>query len=104
MNAAIYRPSDIEVSQLQQVISLPGYQVLEKIFMSELDLMQVAIMNVDGGQPNYRDILSAKHAEAKGGAVFYTKVCEKIADYVARAREKNAPAIMPDVTEELIQD
>jgi hypothetical protein len=102
MNAAIYQPSDQEIGYLTQLKQMPGYPVLEKIFLSELDLMQVAFMNVKAGAPNFKDELAAKHALASGGAQFYAQVCEKVAGYIARLGEKNtAPAVLPDLTEEM---
>lgn len=102
MNAAIYKPTDQEIGYLTQLKQMPGYPVLENIFLSELDLMQVAFMNVEAGEQDYEKKLSAKHALAKGGAQFYAQVCEKVAGYIARLGEKNStPAVLPDMTEEM---
>lgn len=102
MNAAIYKPSDAEIQYLAQIMSMPGFKVLEKINLSELDLMQVDFMNVDGSEENYEKKLAAKHAIAKGGANFYARVSEKVAGYVTRLSEKsNQPEILPDQTAEL---
>jgi hypothetical protein len=102
MNAAIYTPSDQEIAYLAQLMQLPGYQVLEKINLSELDMLQVAFMNVEGTEENFEKKLAAKHALAKGGAQFYTKVCERITGYVTRLGEKNSqPPVLPDTTSEL---
>ena len=101
MNAAIYRPSDIEIQHLAQIMSLPGYKVLEQIFMGELDLLQIDFMNVEGSEDGYEKKLAAKHALAKGGAKFYALVCEKVAGYLASLNEKNQPEVLPDMTEEI---
>jgi hypothetical protein len=102
MKQAIYKPSDIETAHLTQLMQMPGYKVLENIIMSELDLMQVAFINVDPSETDFKDKLAAKHALAKGGAQFYAQVCEKVAGYVARLGEKNtAPSVLPDMTEEV---
>jgi hypothetical protein len=104
MQNAIYKPSDQEIGYLTQLQQMPGYQVYEKIVMSELDLMQVAFMNVEAGEEGYEKKLAAKHALAKGGAVFYAQVCEKVAGYIARLGEKNtAPTVLPDMTESLFE-
>lgn len=102
MNAAIYRPSDTEIQHLAQLMSMPGYKVLENINLSELDLMQVDFMNVDGSEENYEKKLAAKHAIAKGGANFYARVSEKVAGYVTGLSERrNQPEVLPDMTEEI---
>ena len=101
MQNAVYKPSNTEIQQLAQILSLPGYQVLEKIYFSELDLLQVAFMNIDGGEDDYEKKLAAKHALAKGGAKFYAQVSEKIAGYVNRMKENSEQRqVLPDATEE----
>jgi hypothetical protein len=103
MNAAIYRPTDQEIGYLTQLKQMPGYSVLERIFLSELDLMQVAFMNVEAGEQDYEKKLAAKHALAKGGAQFYAQVCEKVESYIARLGERNTqPLIQADPTESLL--
>ena len=102
MKHALYEPTATDIQMLLQIVSLPGWQVLEKINLRELDLMQVEMVNVDAAQPNFRDVLAARHAEVKGGAKFYASVSEKIAGYAARVREADQPNVLPDVTEEML--
>ena len=86
---------------LAQLLSMPGYQVMHKVFRSEVDKFFVALINADPAQAN--EVL-AKQITAKAAAQFYTAITERlqneVVDYMATA--PRVAEVMKDVTEDLL--
>jgi hypothetical protein len=101
MQNAAYKPQDTEIQQLTQILSLPGYQVLQRVMMAEIDGFQLDLINVDPTKPNYEVEVRAKHSIALAAGMFYQRLQERIAGYVARMKERAAPDVLPDPTESL---
>jgi hypothetical protein len=99
---AAYRPTDQEIQHLLQILSQPGYQVLQRIMLGEIDGFQLDLINVDPTKPNYEVEVRAKHSIALAAGMFYERLQEKIAGYVNRMKERDTPDILPDVTESLL--
>lgn len=102
MEKASYKPSDTELQHLLQVLSMPGYQVLQRIQLAEIDFFQLDLINVDPIKPNYEAEVRAKHSIALAAGMFYQRLQEKIAGYVARMKENSEQRdVLPDLTEEI---
>jgi hypothetical protein len=103
MQQAAYKPQDNEIQHLMQLLASPGYPVLQKIMMGEIDQFQLDLINVDPTKPNYETEVRAKHSIALAAGMFYQRLQETIAGYVNRLNEKhNQPNILPDPTESLL--
>ena len=102
MQQATYRPSQTEIQQLAQILSLPGYQVLQRVMMGEVDQFSVDLLNVDPTSEKYDSEVRAKHSIALSAGMFYARLQEKIAGYVNRLRESDQPSVLPDPTESLL--
>jgi len=98
---AAYRPSDVEIQQLMQIISLPGYQILQRIMMGEIDQFSLDLLNVDPSSDRYETEVRAKHSIALAAGMFYQRLQERVAGYANRLKEKDGPPILPDPTEEI---
>ena len=102
MQNAAYRPSDVEINQLLQILSLPGYQVLQRVMMGEVDQFSVDLINVDPSSPNYETEVRAKHSIALAAGMFYQRLQERVAGYVNRMKENSEQRqVLPDMTEEV---
>jgi hypothetical protein len=102
MNAA-YKPQDNEIQHLAQLLASPGYPILQRVILAEIDQFQLDLINVDPTKPNYETEVRAKHSIALAAGMFYQRLQEKIAGYVNRLNEKhNQPQVLPDVTSELL--
>jgi hypothetical protein len=101
MEKAAFKPQDTEIQQLMQIVSLPGYQVLQRVMMAEVDGFQIDMMNVDPTKPNYDVEVRAKHSIALAAGMFYQRLQERVAGYANRLKEKDGPPILPDPTEEV---
>ena len=101
MEKAAYKPQDTEIQQLAQILSLPGYQVLQRVMMAEVDGFQIDMMNVDPTKPNYDTEVRAKHSIALAAGMFYQRLQERVAGYINRMKEKNE-TVLPDPTESLL--
>ena len=103
MTNASYKPQDGEIQHLIQLISMPGYQVLQKIMAGEIDQFSIDLLNVDPSSDKYDVEVRAKHSRALAAGMFYQRLQEKIAGYVNRLNEKhNQPPVLPDPTESLL--
>ena len=101
MQNAAYKPQDNEIQHLMQLLAMPGYQVLQRVMMAEIDGFQIDLMNVDPSSDKYEAEVRAKHNIALAAGMFYARLNERISGYVNRMTEKNAPAVLPDSTEEV---
>ena len=102
MLQASYRPSDTEVAQLMALLQQPGFEVLKKIQMAEVDFFQLDLLNTDPSAENYETLVRNRHSLALAAGMFYQRLQEKIAGYVNRLNEKhNQPPVLPDLTEEI---
>jgi len=102
MQQAAYKPQDNEIQHLMQLLASPGYPVLQKIMMGEIDQFSVDLLNVDPSAERYETEVRAKHSIALAAGMFYERLQSKIAGYVNRLNEKhNQPNILPDTTEEI---
>ena len=102
MQNAAYKPQDNEIQHLMQLLSAPGYPILQKVMMAEIDQFQLDLLNVDPSSDKYETEVRAKHSIALAAGMFYQRLQEKIAGYVNRLNEKhNQPPVLPDLTQEL---
>lgn len=102
MQNASFRPSDVEIQHLMQVLALPGYQVLQRVMLGEVDQFSVDLLNVDPSSDKYETEVRAKHSIALAAGMFYERLQQKIAGYVNRIKEKSdQQEPLPDATEEL---
>jgi hypothetical protein len=104
MMNALYRPNSSELVQLQALTQHPGFDTLKRLMESEIDAMQLSIMNTDPADPNYQVLLSERHRLAKAAAMFYQKVMNRVSnenrDFIAAGTAKEVGA---DITENLFQ-
>jgi hypothetical protein len=99
---AAYRPTDTEIQQLLQILSLPGYQVLQRVQMAEIDQFQLDLLNVDPSSDKYETEVRAKHSIALAAGMFYQRLQERVAGYVNRMKENSEQRqVLPDMTEEV---
>jgi len=100
MQNATYKPQDNEIQHLIQLLASPGYSVLQKIMMGEIDQFSLDLLNVDPSAERYETEVRAKHSIALAAGMFYQRLQEKISGYVNRMNERhNQP---PDPTQELL--
>lgn len=103
MMQATYRPSDSEIVQLTSILQMPGYEVLKKIMVGEVDFFQIDMMNVDPSSPSYDSEVRAKHSLALAAGMYFQRVTDKVKGYIAEYGAKNeARKVQPDPTESLI--
>jgi hypothetical protein len=103
MQQAAYKPQDSEIQQLQQLLAMPGYQILQKIQMGEIDQFQVDLMNLDPDDAEFDKKARTRHNLALAAGMFYQRVTNKIAGHINRLNEKhNQPQVLPDVTSDLL--
>ena len=103
MKDASYRPTSADAQHLMQILSLPGYQVLEKIMVGEIDQFTVDLLNVDPDDGDYEKKVRNRHNLALSAGMFYERLRQKIAGYVNRTKEASESPILPDQTEEMFQ-
>jgi hypothetical protein len=96
---AAYHPRETEVAQLMTLVQMPGYEILKKIYIAEVDQLQVDMMNAD--PTNEKEVL-AKHNLALAAGMFYQRVSNKVAGYIQEFGDrKKAQDVQPDQTAEL---
>lgn len=101
MIKAKYVPSTADMQQLMSILNMPGYAIMTRIFESEIDQMQVDMMNAD--PTNEKEVL-AKHNLALAAGMFYQRVINRLHNDKEQFNAiKNAPQIQEDVTEPLFQ-
>ena len=102
MQNATFKPQDKEIQQLLQILALPGYQILRKAMMAEIDQFQIDLLNVDPSSDRYETEVRAKHSIALAAGMFYQRLQERIAGYVNRMKENSEQRqVLPDMTEEV---
>lgn len=86
---------------LAQLLSMPGYEVMHKVFRSEVDKFFVALINADPANTNE---VVAKQITAKAAAQFYTAITgrlkNEVVDYVSSA--PRLPEVIRDITDDLL--
>jgi len=103
MNAASYRPSDTEVQQLMSAVQMPGFEVLKRIQLGEIDQFQLDLMQVDPTDKDYESQVRAKHNLALAAGMFYQRVTNKVAGYIQDfTTKRDQPNVLPDPTQELL--
>jgi hypothetical protein len=105
MNAASYNPTKDEISYLGSLMQQPGYEVLKKIMMGEIDRFQIDLMNVDPSSQTYETEVRAKHALALSAGMFYQRVTDRISGLMQQMtieRDQAQRRIQPDPTENLL--
>lgn len=102
MMHASYRPSDSEITQLLGILQMPGFEVLKKIQMAEVDWFQLDLMNVDPSGAGYDAEVRAKHNLALAAGMFHQRVIDKVAGYVAElGAKREQKQVLADATENL---
>ena len=103
MQNASYRPSDTEVAQLMALLQQPGFEVLKKIQMAEVDYFQLDLLNTDPSAENYDTLVRTRHSLALAAGMFYQRVTDKIAGYVSElGARRDQKIVQPDPTQELL--
>lgn len=103
MIKAMYKPNSTEIGLLMAVLQHPGYEVLQKIYLSEIDHFQVDLMNVDPSSETYDKDVRIKHNLALAAGMFHQRVVNRVANEIHEfSNRKTENQIQPDVTEELI--
>lgn len=85
---------------LGQMMALPGYKVMHRLFRAELDKFFVVLLNTRAGDGD--DVLAA-HKMAKAAAMFYegvtNRINEEVMQYTAAPRSTDKPI---DITESVL--
>lgn len=86
---------------LAQLLSMPGYQVMHKVFRAEVDKFFVALINAD---PAEAQQVLAKQITAKAAAMFYTAITARLQREVAGYIESipNTHEPVRDLTDALL--
>jgi len=101
MQNASYRPSDSEIAQLMSILQMPGYAILQKIMVGQVDQFQVDLLNVDPCDKEYDSKVRTHHLLALSGGMFYQRVTDTVATYVREFSDKrDQKQVLPDMTEE----
>ena len=100
MIKAMYKPNSTEIGLLMALLQHPGYDVLERIYSSEIDQLQVDMMNAD--PLNEREVL-VKHNLALAAGMFHQRVVNRIANEIQEfGARKSEQKVQADPTEDLI--
>lgn len=103
MQNAAFKPQDSDIQHLMQLLASPGYPILQRVMMAEIDQFSVDLLNVDPSSDKYETEVRAKHSIALAAGMFYQRLQDKIAGYVNRLNEvRNQPVVQPDPTESLL--
>lgn len=104
MMNAIFRPNAADMAQLLALTKQPGFDTLNKLMLSEIDAMQLSIINTDPSDPDYLKILAERHRLAKAAGMFYQKLMNRISnesqEFVAR---QGGGEVQPDPTAALLE-
>ena len=104
MMSALFKPNSADMAQLLALTKQPGFETLRKLMESEIDSMQLDIMNTDPSDPNYATVLSERHRLAKAAAMFYQKLMNRLHnESVEFVAAQAGGEVMPDQTENLLQ-
>lgn len=104
MLQASYRPSDTEIAQLMALLQQPGFEVLKKIQMAEVDFFQLDLLNTDPSAENYEALVRNRHSLALAAGMFYQRVTDKIAGYVSElGARREQKQVLADTTENLFE-
>ena len=103
MQNASYRPSDTEIAQLMALLQQPGFEVLKKIQMAEVDFFQLDLLNTDPSAENYETLVRTRHSLALAAGMFYQRVTDKVAGYIGEfGARRDQKIVQPDPTQELL--
>jgi len=103
MKDAIYRPNAADMAQLLALTKQPGFETLNKLMLSELDSMQLSIMNTDPTDPDYVTVLSERHRLAKAAGIFYQKLMNRLHNETQEfVGKQSGVEVAPDPTESLL--
>lgn len=87
-------------AQLSQLVYLPGYKVLHRLFRSEVDKFFVVLLNTDADDDH---AVVAAHKMAKAAAMFYegvtNRVNEEVMQFTNAPRANDTPV---DLTEAVL--
>jgi hypothetical protein len=102
MKDAFYQPNPSDIGQLLAILKHPGYEVLKRIFESEIDRMQIDLLNTE---PTNRDEILAKHNIAKAAAMFYARILQRIENEqdLMRTHEERGKIVRDPVGDSLFQ-
>lgn len=102
MEKATFRPTETEVAQLMSLIQQPGYQILQKIMIGEVDKFQLDLLNVDPSSPTYDQDVRVKHNLALAAGMFYQRVSNRVASEIQDMNDRRkSHEVQPDITAEL---
>lgn len=80
MMNAIFKPNASDMAQLLALTKQPGFDTLNKLMLSEIDAMQLSIMNTDPADKDYTTLLAERHRLAKAAGMFYQKLMNRISN------------------------
>lgn len=103
MISALFKPNSADMAQLLALTKQPGFDTLKKLMESELDTMQLAIMNTDPTDPHYTELLKERHSLAKAAAMFYQKLMNRLHNESQEfLSAQSGGEIQADITESLL--
>lgn len=71
-----FQPNAQECASLHEIYRQPGFQVLQRMFRSQVDMFAKAAMNLPLDTPD--SVVAAHHRQAKAAVQFYAGVAEQI--------------------------
>lgn len=74
-----FDPDSTEISNLANIYYTPGFVVLHKIFMSELDKLLIALASIPNEQ---KEVVLARHEKMHAAGQFYEQCVARINTYV----------------------
>ena len=75
-----FQPDPVEIANLASIFYTPGFAVVHKIFMSELDKLLIDLSSVDNSN---KDMVLARHAKMHAAGQFYQACVERLNVYVS---------------------
>ena len=102
--AADYRPSDDERAELGQVLSLPGFEVIEKIALSVVASTKQILMRVNPLDNDYSKTVVEMHRRAQICEGLWEEIRQKIEQERTILKQPRESMTLPDVTETAFED
>lgn len=89
-----FQPNAQECASLYEIYRQPGFQVLQRMFRSQVDMFAKAAMNLPLDAPD--SVVAAHHRQAKAAVQFYSGVAEQIDVALNTYRFAVQPPMQPE--------